>query len=94
MKTKGKGLREICFGLAGETVIYDNGHQDKDKFLAAIKTWGQSDLPDDAIDSLTVDDVEHTRFSPMSPTQARCRGFDYGVLLTIAGGYPVTMVKL
>jgi len=49
---------------------------------------------DDARTKLTVEDVEHIRFRPMSPTEARGHGLDWGVFQTDTGGYPVTAVKL
>ena len=76
-----KGLREVQFWPCGHhamTTIYDNGHLDKAAFLAAVKAWDQSDVPEHARAALTVKNVRHARFRPGSTT--------------VTGGYPVTLV--
>jgi hypothetical protein len=96
-KKSRKGLREVPWGLTGdpeEICIYDNGHIDPAEFLARVRAWDASDIAQADRDALTVDDVRHVRFCPMSPTEARQRGLDYGVIQTLDGGYPVTVVIL
>ena len=90
-------LREIPFGPCGdadETCIYDNGHIDPEEFLRAVREMKGSDIPDEARAALTVADVQHIRFRPMSPTEAKSQGYDFGVMKTKVGGYPVTVVML
>ncbi len=90
-------LREIPFGLndaADEVCIYDNGHIEPELFLRRVREWQASDVPQDARDGLTLSDVQHIHFRPMSPSEARAWGCDSGVMKTETGGYPVTAVIL
>ena len=93
-------LREIEFGIAGgdrnETCFYVLGHIDPQAFLNIVVEDKSSDVPLDARQALTVDNVEHTRFRPMSPTEARSWGCDTGVMVAETGhrGYAVTRVML
>ena len=78
-------------------VIYDNGHIDPEKFLALVRgtTWLNSDKA--CLSALTIADVKHARFRPMSPSEAKSRGYDTGVMQVGEGesyrGYPITMVE-
>jgi hypothetical protein len=97
MKTK-KGLREIEWGIyAGgnnKLCIYDNGHIPWDEFIARLKEF-KTDVPQENIDEVTEKEVQHIRFRPMSPSEARSWGADSGVVVAEEGiGYPVTMVIL
>lgn len=91
-------LKEIPFGTpaydADAYCIYTNGHVDPLVFLDAVRAMKGSDVPEDARAALTVEDVEHIRFRPMSPTEARENGLTSGVFQTETGGYPVTAVRL
>ena len=95
-----KGLREIEFGYyAGEAqnkiCIYDNGHIEPSEFLGRVASFSSSCVPLDARLALTAGDVKHTRFRPMSPSEARRWGADYGVFEAEDGrGYAVTLVLL
>lgn len=96
---KRKGLREIewgpCAGACNKICIYDNGHIDPEKFLEQVRTMSGSDVPLEARASLSVDDVKHSRFRPMSPTEAWSWGADSGVMDAEEGrGYAVTWVAL
>ena len=96
---KRKGLREIEFGICAgnfnKTCIYDNGHIDSSEFLKRVREMKRSDVPQDAREALTILDVEHRRFRPMSPSEARSWGCDSGVMEAEDGrGYPVTSVTL
>lgn len=99
MAKKTKGLREIEWGIqAGDcnkTCIYDNGHIDPVEFLERVREMEWTDVPDDARAALTVEDVTHSRFRPMSPTEAYSWGSTSGVMEAEDGrGYPVTWVAL
>lgn len=88
-------LREIPFGPCGDadqTCIYDNGHLDRHEFLALVRELHSSDTPAEARHALNPEDVQHIRFRPMSPTEARHMGYTSGVMRTEKGGYPVTAV--
>lgn len=92
-------LKEISWGPAGdadEVCIYTNGHVPPDGFLEAIRCLTTSDVPDDTRSALTPQDVKHTRFRPMSPSEARSMGYDHGVMEAEEEhrGYPVTAVYL
>ena len=91
-------LKEIPFGTPIDDpdgyCIYTNGHIDKLTFLESVKTMTGSDIPEDARGALGLDDVEHIRFRPLSPSEARNNGLTQGVMQTDEGGYPVTAVKL
>lgn len=91
-------LREIPFGTPIDDpdgyCVYTNGHVDKPSFLEAVKIMTGSDIPEDARGALELEDVEHIRFRPMSPSEARGNGLTWGVMETDEGGYPVTAVKL
>jgi hypothetical protein len=91
-------LKEIPFGTPASDpdgyCIYTNGHVDPEKFLEAVRSMRESELPDDARAALTMEDVQHIRFRPMSPTEARGHGLDWGVFTTEIGGYQVTAVML
>lgn len=91
-------LREIPFGTPIDDpdgyCIYTYGHFDKAAFLEAVKSMTGSDIPDDARAALELEDVEHIRFRPMSPSETRSNGLTSGVMETLQGGYPVTAVKL
>lgn len=76
------------------TCIYTNGHVGRAAFLKAVRELTGTDVPQDARDCLTEDDVEYIHFRPMSPTEARGNGLSWGVMQTTEGGYPVTAVKL
>jgi hypothetical protein len=96
---KTKGIREIGWGINdndGKTCIYDNGHLDKAKFITDLELAKHLDTPFDVLIHLTVDDVKHMRFRPMSPSEAKNWGADWGVMdCTEEGrGYPVTAVIL
>ena len=100
MRKSRKGIREIGWGISdceGRTCIYDNGHLDKAKFITDIElNAGRLDTPRDVLIHLTADNVQHLRFRPMSPAEAKSWGADYGVMdVTEEGrGYPVTAVIL
>ena len=91
-------LKEICFGPDGdadEFCIYANGHLPIGDFLEAVKSFNSSDVPPDVRCALTEGDVRHTRFRPMSPSEARGMGYDHGVMEAdeeMHRGYPVTAV--
>lgn len=92
-------LKEIAWGLAGDTsgkiCIYANGHLPIADFLEAVKSFNSSDVPAESRCALTESDVRHTRFRPMSPSEARSMGYDYGVMEAdeeMHRGYPVTEV--
>ena len=91
-------LKEISFGTPiddpDQTCIYTNGHIDRAEFLAAVKDWDSSDVPKEYRAELSESDVEHIRFRPMSPTEARSHGIDWGVMESADRGYKVTAVKL
>lgn len=91
-------LKEIPFGTPIDDpdgyCIYANGHVDASEFLAAVKSMAASDVPEDVRAELTVADVEYCRFRPMSPTEARGHGIDWGVVQTDTAGRPVTAVKV
>ena len=94
-------LRELEWnaGLSrSQTVIYDNGHIDPEKSLALVREAAWMDTDEGCLAALTVADVKHTRFRPMSPSEAKSRGYDTGVMLVGEGesyrGYPVTMVEV
>lgn len=95
-----KGIREIGWGYnenEGKVCIYDNGHLDKAKFITDIEINAKRlDTPLDVLIHLTVEDVRHLRFRPMSPSEAKRWGADWGVMeCTEEGhGYPVTAVIL
>ena len=96
-KMKKKGIREIEWGVSagdGGSCIYDNGHIPAEQFLSAVKEADHLDTPKDVREAYTVDDVEHLRFRPMSPTEARNWGCDYGVMECDGQrGYPVTAIR-
>ena len=99
MEKRRKGIREIGWGINesdGKTCIYDNGHLDKAKFITDLELAKHLDTPLDALIYLTVEDVKHMRFRPMSPSEAKNWGADWGVVdCTEEGrGYPVTAVIL
>lgn len=91
-------LREIPFGTPIDDpdgyCIYTTGHVDKSAFLEAAKAMTGCDTPDDARAALGLDDVEHIRFRPMSPSEAASHGLTWGVMQCAAKGYKVTAVKL
>lgn len=91
-------LREIPFGTPINDpdgyCIYTNGHVDPVAFLEAVRSMKGSNVPEDARAELTIEAVEHIRFRPMSPTESRNNGLNWGVFQTETGGYPVTAVKL
>ena len=97
--SKRKGIREIAWGYDecdGKVCIYDNGHLDKAKFLTDIELFADHlETPRDVLVHLTIDQVKHLRFRPMSPSEAKNWGADWGVMdCTGEGnrGYPVTAV--
>ena len=99
--SKPKRLREIEYGLcAGDgmnkTCIYTTGRLDPKEFLQLVANLAGSDVPLDARQALTEDDVEHTHFRPMSPSEAKSWGGDTGVMVAEPGhrGYEVTRVVL
>lgn len=99
MRKSRKGIREIGWGFSedeGKTCIYDNGHWDKEAFLKEIRQSCHLDTPADVLSDLTAADVQHLRFRPMAPSEAKNWGADYGVMdCTEEGrGYPVTAVIL
>lgn len=95
-------LREISFGTPVDDpdgyCIYCLGHvESPEAFLHAVRDLKPSEIPLDARQALTVDDVEFIRFRPMSPSEARGYGLTWGVMQVPEGetnGYPVTAVKL
>ncbi|CAB4184718.1 hypothetical protein UFOVP1122_26 [uncultured Caudovirales phage] len=92
------GLREIGYGVndwdAEQTCIYVTGHIEPERFLEMVRAFSASDVPQEAREALTVDDVQHSRFRPMLPHEARQWGCDKGVMETDRGGYKVTKVIL
>jgi len=92
------GLREIDYGVndwdAEQVCIYCTGHIDPAKFLEMVRSFSASDAPLEAREALTVEDVQHSRFRPMLPHEARQWGCDEGVMHTERGGYKVTEVIL
>jgi hypothetical protein len=99
MRKSRKGIREIGWGYNAsddESCIYDNGHLDRAKFITDIQLAPGLDTPKDVLIRLTVSDVKHMRFRPMSPSEAKAWGGDWGVMdCTEEGrGYPVTAVIL
>ena len=89
---KRKGIREIEWD--GKVCIYDNGHIDPEQFLASVRDSRTSDVSEERRAELTVSDVEHVRFRPMSPYEARVWGCNSGVMEAEEKeqGYPVTRV--
>ena len=93
-------LKEIPFGTPIDDpvgyCIYTNRHIDQSEFLEAVKAMRISEVPDDARHALTLDDVRHTRFRPLSPHEAKGWGLTWGVMEVSDGevGYPVTAVNL
>ncbi len=98
MSQKTIKLREIPFGTPisdpDGCCIYARGHIDKAEFLGAVKASKVFEVPEDAREALTIDDVEYIRFRPMSPSEARGHGLTWGVMETDEGGYAVTAVKV
>ena len=98
MPRKTKGLREIEWGhCAGEmmnrTCIYDNGVIPPEQFLRTIRECSTLDTPADIREALKQEDVQHIRFRPMSPSECRCWGCDFGVMEAEGeNGYPVTAI--
>ncbi len=96
---KAIGLKELewCSGYgegSDKTCLYANGHIDKAEFLTAVKACRWSDVPQDAREALTLDDVQQCMFRRMSPSEARARGYDSGMLQDENGKMKVTMVIL
>lgn len=93
-----KGFREIEWGPLGtdrdKTCIYDNGHIDPATFLRNLRMWSNCSFDAQDLSELKESDVEHVRFRPMSPSEAREKDCDHGVMETSEGGYPVTRVVL
>jgi hypothetical protein len=89
--SKRKGLREISWNDE-KYCIYALGHMDKAEFLNEVRNLKGSEVEQEFRDELTTEDVQHQRFRPMSPPEARSRGYDYGVMTTKEGGYAVTSV--
>ena len=93
-------LKEIPFGTPVDDpdgyCIYINGHEvEACAFLSAVHAWGASEVPEDARQALTLEDVERIRFRPMSPSEARGHGLTWGVIQSDdETGYPVTAVRL
>ncbi len=91
-------IKEIPFGTPIDDpdgyCIYTNGHVDPVAFVEAVKSMQASEVPNEARAEITVANVEHIRFRPLSPTEAKGSGLTWGVLETKDGGYPVTAVKL
>jgi hypothetical protein len=87
-----KPLREIQWD--DSLCIYTNGHLDPAEFLDAVRAMQHSDVLYEDRAALTVEHVEHVRFRPLSPYEARSIGCDWGVMRTDVGGYPVTAVVL
>lgn len=77
-----------------KTVIYTNGHIDKEEFLRVVKESPMLDTPRESRDALTAENVSHCRFRPMSPSEAREKGYDSGVMKDESGRWKVTMVEL
>jgi len=86
-------LKELPWG-EDQVCIYANGHVGPIGFLAAVKTFSGSDIPQDARDALVLDDVKHTRFTRMSPSECAGLGFDWGFWEQKDGRYKVTAVFL
>ena len=95
-KTRRKGLREIDWmcNCVEKVCIYDNGHILPNEFLARVRGWVDSDVPQENREALSSKDVRHLQFRPMSPTEAHQYGLDYGVVETDKRGYPVTAVLI
>ena len=93
-----KGIREIEWGVSagyGGTCIYDNGHISAEQFLVAVKDSKHLNTPIDVRVKFTVDEVQHLRFRPMSPSEALNWGCDHGVIEADGQrGYPVTAIKI
>lgn len=91
-----KGIREIEWGPSagfGGSCIYDNGHIAPEAFLAAVQAAAHLDTPEDVRRGFTAADVQHLRFRPMSPSEAKRWGCDSGVLEAEGDrGYPVTAI--
>ncbi|MGA7791821.1 MAG: hypothetical protein WCA19_02205 [Candidatus Acidiferrales bacterium] len=84
-------LKELPWG-EDQTCIYVNGHVGPIHFLASVKAFLASGVPQDARDALVLDDVKHTRFTRMSPTECARQGFDWGFWEQKDGRYKVTAV--
>lgn len=89
----GDNLKELSWGET-QTAIYVNGHVGPIGFLKAVKESQSSDVPQDARDALTLDDVKHDRWTRMSPSEASARGWDWGFWRQKIGRYKVTVVYL
>lgn len=94
-------LKEIEWGLCAggdnaRICIYALGNLEPECFLALVRRKQDSDIPFEAREALDVLDVEHVRFRPMSPSEARAWGCDSGVIEATEGdrGYAVTRVIL
>lgn len=90
-----RGLREIEWGIHEwdhKLCIYGLGTIEPTRFLDMVRNLAGSGAPQDVRDALTPDEVRHMRFRPLSPSEARERGLDWGVLETEEGGYQVTSV--
>lgn len=85
-------FREIEWGYS--TCIYCLGHADPGEFLERLRAESGLDTPSDAIEALQLSDVMHIRFRPMSPSEAKSHGYDWGVMETKRDncGYKVTAV--
>ena len=101
MRKSRKGIREIGWGINesdDKVCIYDNGTWEPEEFLKEIRQSCHLDTPADALDSLTIEDVQHLRFRPMSPYEAKAWGADWGVMDCTEEqgprGYPVTAIIL
>jgi hypothetical protein len=86
-------LKELPWG-EDQMCIYTNGHVAPIGFLRAVKEFQASDISKDARNALVLDDVKHTRFTRMSPSECSCRGLDWGFWEQEHGRYKVTAVWL
>lgn len=76
-----------------KTCIYANGHVDKAAFLEAVQACDWMDVPKDAREALTLENIEHCMFRRMSPSEARAKGYDSGMMKDPDGSLKITMVE-
>jgi hypothetical protein len=91
LENKPMKLKELPWG-EDQTCIYVNGHVGPVHFLQAVKAFAGSDVPQESRETLILDDVKHTRFTRMSPTECASKGFDWGFWEQKDGRYKVTAV--
>lgn len=91
-------IREIAWDIGGsheKTLLYASGKFPPDAFLAECRKWS-CDCGNDLLEPLKDSDVQYLRFRPMSPSEAKSRGYDTGVMDCTGEpnyrGYAVTAV--